>query len=68
MTFSNDFSEVESRIALEIIPNNDDDTSKGLGAVWIVLIVLGSLVCLSLIGYAYYKSQDPNKEEEAPLV
>lgn len=56
LTFENDFSKAEYKIALEIIPNNDDDdSSKGLGAVWIVLIVLGSLVCLVLMGFCYYK-------------
>ncbi|CAK68643.1 unnamed protein product (macronuclear) [Paramecium tetraurelia] len=69
LTFKNDFSEAVQKIALQIIPiDDDDDSSKGLGAVWIVLIVLSSLVVLVLMGYGYYKSQDPNKEEDAQLV
>ncbi|CAD8121096.1 unnamed protein product [Paramecium sonneborni] len=69
LTFSNDFSTIQQKFQLQIIPNNDDDDeSKGLGAVWIVLIVLGSFVCLILMGYGYYKTQSPKEEEGDQLV
>jgi hypothetical protein len=31
--------------------------------IWVVLIVLGSLVGLSLMGFFYYKTQAPKEEE-----
>lgn len=64
ITFSNDFNSVKSSFNLAIIPIPDDDvTTDGMGVVWIILIVFGSLVGLSLMGLFYYKTQAPKEEE-----
>ena len=69
LTFCNDFNhKVESSFKLTIIPiptPTPDVTTKGLAAIWIVLIVLGSLVGLSLMGFFYFKTQAPKDEEES---
>jgi hypothetical protein len=66
LTFYNDFNhKVKSSFNLSIIPIPDkpDDDTKGLAMIWVVLIVLGSLVGLSLMGFFYYKTQAPKEEE-----
>lgn len=57
INYKNDFTDKTEEIKLEIIPDNDNDNKDaGLGTVWIILIVIGTFIALSLMGYFYFKT------------